>query len=582
MKKIKSQRLFYFIKILPFISCNKLLSFLIIAFKLLSMVVLILTPFVYKYFINSVIMAKNLEKLQYVILSYIALFLLQSLSISFSNYYENKFTNLLRIKIKKKLLEIYTGMDFKDYEEKSTGDMRLRIEEDSNVAASFYINHCVNFFFSIAAALIMILIIIKMNWYLTLFGVLMIFIGFFISKVLAAKIKITSNKYRGSQGEFENSIQKTLKNWKEIKTNNLEESEEAKFSEKWSVLSKSLVKRTFYEYWYGALIAFNLSFVTRMSLYFFGGLLIMHKLMTVATMLVFMNYYEQIYTNVQTVTDLVVELSTDLPQLEGIFSALKYRNPRKSTGKLIGKVHDILYINNVSFSYGRSHDYVLKNISAKIPFNKKTAIAGKSGCGKSTLAKLLLGIYNPNEGEIYLGNTDINELNEASRNHVINAVMQDPIFFNMSILDNLLISKRNATMDDINNACKMANIYDFIKGTPKGYGTIIGESGIKLSGGQKQRLAIARTLLLDPEIIIFDEATSSLDSESENDIVKATEELSKYKTIISISHRFSTIAGSDNMIILQNGHIASQGSMEEMMKQHDLLDSIFHNINGQG
>lgn len=577
MRKIKSRRLFYFVKLLPFIRSKKLLSFLIIAFKSLSMVVVILSPLVYKYFVNNVIMAGNLQKLKYVILGYIALFILQTVSMVFSRYCENKFMNLLRIDIKKKMLLIYAGMDFKDYKRYNVGDIRLRIEADSDVLVSFYINHCVNFFFSIAGTVVMIGIIFQMNWYLTLFGLLMIIVAFFITKVLGSKIKRVSDQYRGNQGEFESTIQKTLQNWKEIKTNNLEDNQELLLAEKWSALSKLFMKRVFYEYWYGALIAFNLCFVTRMFLYFFGGILIMHNLMNVATMLVFMNYYDQIYSNVQAITDLAVGLSTDTPKLEGIFSVLKYNNPRKISDKLPSKLHDDLYIDNVSFCYQPSYGYVLKNISTKIHLGQKTAIVGQSGCGKSTIAKLLLGVYKPDEGVICLGDTDINTISEVSRNRVINAVMQDPMFFNMSILDNLLISKLNATMEEVDNACKMADIYDFIQSTPEKYATIIGEHGIKLSGGQRQRLAIARTLLLDPEIIIFDEATSSLDSESENAIVRVIQELSKHKTIISISHRFSTVAGSDNIIVLQGGHIVAQGCMEEMMKQNDLLVSIFHN-----
>lgn len=577
MHGIKARRLYYFLELLPFFRSNKLLSILIIVFKALSTAVIILTPFVYKYFINSVIMTGELQKLLYVVLGYIFFFGLQTVSVAFSRYFENKFMNLLRTDIKKKLLLIYTGMDFKDYERCNVGDIRLRIEVDSNALASFYINHCVNFVFSIAGSVIMLLIIFLMNWYLTLFGILMIIISFFITKGLGNKIKIVSDQYRCNQGEFESTIHKALQNWKEVKTSNLEDNEEALLSEKWLILSKLLVKRTFYQYFQGALVAFNLCFITRMNLYFFGGILVMHNLMNVATMLVFMNYYEQIYSNVQAIMDSIISLSADMPQLEGIFYALRYKNLPKLSDMKPGRLHGDLHIDNVSFRYQPSYEYVLKNITARIPLDQKTAIVGQSGCGKTTLEKLLLGVYEPDEGVIYMGETNINTISQATRNRVINAVMQDPKLFNMSILDNLLMAKRNASMKEVEHACKMANIYDFIQSTPEKYETIIGERGVKLSGGQRQRLAIARTLLLDPEIIIFDEATSSLDSESENLIVRAIQELSKQKTIISISHRFSTITGSDNIIVLQDGHIATQGSIKELMKQSGLLASIFHN-----
>lgn len=520
-------------------------------------------------------MPSNLQKLVYVIIGYIFIFSLQTISVVFSKYFETKFANLLKIDIKKKLLEIYANISYKVYEQYNVGDIRLRIEVDTDKIISFYTNHCVNFIFSIVGSIIMMVIIFLMNWYLTLFGLTMIIVSFFMSKILGKKMKKISLEYRENQGEFESIIHKALQSWKEIKTNNLQENEEILLEEKWSVLSKILVKMTVYQYLHGALIAFNLFFVTRMSLYFFGGVLIIYNKMNVATMLVFMSYYEQIYNNIKVAIDSIIELSADAPQLEGIFSVLKHKNQGEIKDKIPKNFESGLYIDNVSYYYCTPNDYILQNITTLIKINQSTAIVGQSGCGKSTLVKLILGLYEPKQGTIYLGETDISRISDESRNRLINVVMQDPIFFNMSILDNLLMANPSATMEEVDTSCKMANIYDFIQSIPEQYDTIIGEQGIKLSGGQRQRLAIARTLLLDPEIIIFDEATSSLDSENKNLIVDAINKLSEQKTIISISHRFSTIAGYDNVIVLQDGYIITQGYMKDLLEQKELFTSIF-------
>jgi ATP-binding cassette subfamily B protein/subfamily B ATP-binding cassette protein MsbA len=528
---------------------------------------------------NQVIAEAQLNRLCYVILGYIILFIVQSIFLILSKYAENKYTNLLTIDIKQRLLEVYSSMYFMDYEQYNIRDIRLKVESDTSVVCSFYLNHCLNFIFAIISAFIMVIIIFQLNGYLTLFGLLMIVISFFITKVLGEKIKKISKKYRTDQSGFESVIHEALQNWKEIKINNLEEKEEVLLDEKWILLSKSILKRTQYQYLHGALIAVNLFLVTRMNLYFFGGMLIINNLMTVPIMLVFMNYYEQIYSNIQTILDSMVNLNSEAPQIDGILSILKYTNIHDIENSTVNldntPFQGNIRIDDISFQYRLSDHYVLNNISAYIKCNHSLAIVGQSGCGKTTLVKLLVGLYMPGRGSIYLDDINLNNVPIELRNHLINIVVQDPMLFNMSILDNLLMAKQNATIEEIDDVCRKANIYDFIQSTAEKYNTMIGEQGIKLSGGQKQRLAIARTLLLNPQVLIFDEATSALDSENESAIVKSIQNLSQYKTIITISHRFSTIFKSDDIIILQKGSVAEQGSLNNILKESKLFESIF-------
>ena len=221
---------------------------------------------------------------------------------------------------------------------------------------------------------------------------------------------------------------------------------------------------------------------------------------------------------------------------------------------------------NVSFSYNENRK-ILKNVSLNVPSGKKIAIVGPSGAGKSTLGRLLFRFYDSSQGRILIDGQNINNCTQSSLRKNIAVVPQDTVLFNESIYFNIKYAKNSASKDDIVKAAKMANIHDFINSLPDKYNTIVGERGLKLSGGEKQRVAIARAVLKSPKIIIFDEATSSLDSNSENKILQSMKEVSKNITSLIIAHRLSTIKDADNIYVLNEGQIIESGN-------HDYLLSL--------
>lgn len=221
---------------------------------------------------------------------------------------------------------------------------------------------------------------------------------------------------------------------------------------------------------------------------------------------------------------------------------------------------------NVSFSYNENRK-ILKNVSLNVPSGKKIAIVGPSGAGKSTLGRLLFRFYDSSQGRILIDGQNINNCTQSSLRKNIAVVPQDTVLFNESIYFNIKYAKNSASKDDVVKAAKMANIHDFINSLPDKYNTIVGERGLKLSGGEKQRVAIARAVLKSPKIILFDEATSSLDSNSENKILQSMKEVSKNITSLIIAHRLSTIKDADNIYVLNEGQIIESGN-------HDYLLSL--------
>jgi subfamily B ATP-binding cassette protein MsbA len=216
----------------------------------------------------------------------------------------------------------------------------------------------------------------------------------------------------------------------------------------------------------------------------------------------------------------------------------------------------------------------LKNFSIEVPKGKTVALVGQSGSGKSTIANLLTRFYDVNEGRITIDGTDIKDMNIHSLRGLMGLVTQDSILFNDTIKNNLLIGKADASDDDIIDALKIANAWEFVKDLAKGIDTNIGDAGGKLSGGQKQRLSIARAVLKNPPIMILDEATSALDTESERLVQIALENMMKNRTSVVIAHRLSTIQNADEIIVMQKGEIAEQGTHNELIVKNGVYKKL--------
>jgi len=220
---------------------------------------------------------------------------------------------------------------------------------------------------------------------------------------------------------------------------------------------------------------------------------------------------------------------------------------------------------NITFNYGDSRSRVLKNINLSIKAGESLAFVGRSGAGKTTLIRLLLRFYDVSAGEILIDGVDVRNLAKSQLRSFIGVVPQEPILFNNTIGYNIACGRDNATKEDVVRVTRMANLHNFIESLPEKYETQVGERGIKLSGGQKQRLAIARMLLSNPKIIVFDEATSNLDSESEKLIQKSLWKMARGRTVLIIAHRFSTVRKADRIVVLEDGEITQIGNHEKLI-----------------
>ncbi|MBQ0796799.1 ABC transporter ATP-binding protein/permease [Zhongshania sp.] len=261
------------------------------------------------------------------------------------------------------------------------------------------------------------------------------------------------------------------------------------------------------------------------------------------------------------------EMKGSMANIEAMFALLR----QKATITDIENAPDLqlsegrIELENISFHY-QSERPILNNISFKVGANQKVAIVGSSGAGKSTLLKLLFRFYDASSGRILIDGQDIKHVNQSSLRRALGIVPQDTVLFNQSILENIRYGRIDASDDDVYKAIRMAHLEDFIARLPKGVDTLVGERGLKLSGGEKQRVAIARALLKQSPIMIFDEATSSLDSASERLILEAIRDIAREHTMLVIAHRLSTVVDADHILVLEQGEIIEQGTHAKLLE----------------
>lgn len=284
----------------------------------------------------------------------------------------------------------------------------------------------------------------------------------------------------------------------------------------------------------------------------------------------------RLYRPVQSLLNIQVDFTRSLALFTRIFDYFDMENPIvcKDNGKKPDMKHADIRCEHVAFSYDPEKP-LLTDIDFTVPAGKMYAIVGPSGSGKSTVVNLIPRLYDVQGGRVTVGGVDVRDMDLKYLRSNIGMVTQESYLFNGTIRENLLYAKPEATDEELENACKIANIHSYIAAQPEGYETLVGNRGLKLSGGEKQRLSIARVILKDPSILILDEATSALDSISENAIQEALEHLMQGRTSIVIAHRLSTILKADRILVVQNGKIAESGTHESLLTQNGVYRELY-------
>lgn len=377
-------------------------------------------------------------------------------------------------------------------------------------------------------------------------------------------------EYKESEDEVSSLTGELVRGIKDIKMLNSEKSFMQIFNQKIDGMSNKLYQVRDITIHYDAIInTLNDFFV--IGLIFLLIFLIQNNQMETAIAVVLFTYRSEVLENIidsiSNLLTLVKNFNLSCSRVFEIIDNQKYAK-EKFGSQHINKINGDFEFRDVSFGYSSDH-LILNHLNLKVHANEKVGFVGKSGAGKTTIFNLLCKMYDNYEGDIFIDNYNIKNLDKDSIRGNITIVQQNPYIFNMSIRDNLKLVKKDLTEEEMIYALKLACLNDFILTLPKQYDTVVGEGGIMLSGGQKQRLAIARAFIQKTEIILFDEATSALDNETQTEIKKAIDNLSKDYTILIIAHRLSTVLDCDRILFLEDGKITCQGTHEDLLKNSE-------------
>jgi ABC-type bacteriocin/lantibiotic exporter with double-glycine peptidase domain len=558
------------------------LNFVIIfLFQIPFVLIGIIQPIIFNILIQKVIIDREIKYLSIVIISTICIYLFESSIIAIQKYYTTKINNTFSLRLKIKLLDILLQLDYEKFNKLNIGNIKNIIDSDSVYLYNFFNLQIINYIAFYVTLVTNCIIMININPILSILGIVSIPISLKITKIMAKGLLKTTEEYREEFGKYETWMFSMLQGWKEIKLQNMYTYMTCKFREFWSKLSNSFFRNQLY--WSGdmAFKFFNDFFVTRMNLYFLGGILVFSGNLTVAGLILFMQYFDRFFQSISNINSIDLQLSNAEPAISRVLNILNMHqsNIQNQIKHYKNSFENKLVFDCVSFSYDKKiEDRVIQKIDFEINKGDYIAIVGSSGSGKTTIAKLLLQLYKPLDGKILFDGIPYNEIYPNSFHHLIGGVLQDSELLNITIKENLLIANSNATNEEIELACEQANILDFINSLPNKFETVVGEKGVILSGGQKQRICIARALLHNPNILVFDESTSSLDYESEILIRNSIEKISKSKTVVVIAHRLSSVINAKKIIQISDGKVINIGTHETLLNKRSYQELFINQI----
>ena len=415
------------------------------------------------------------------------------------------------------------------------------------------------------------------NWKLSLIAIIMIPLATITAKILGKRMGKVTTEAQEKSGDLNRYLIDLFKNHKIIKIfqrENFEKSRSEKFvndlKEKSAKIAAVYIRSTpIMEILTGIMIA---------ALIFYSGKLIISGELAINNFFSFLAAMMLAYQPVKTLTKVNVAISQGFSAAERILPIIDIKNEinLNEQGEKLTIEEGNIVLDNINFSYkSNPENKVLQNISVKFTGGKMTALVGHSGSGKSTLLNMIPRIYLPTSGNIYFDNQDISKVNLMSLRNQISIVDQNTTLFDDTVFNNIKYARPDANKEDILEAAKLSMCDEFIDNLENGFETMIGENGVKLSGGEKQRLSIARAFLKNSRIILLDEATSSLDSDTEEKIQKALDKLTINKTTIVIAHRLSTILNSDNIYVVDNGKIIDSGKHDELLDKSKIYKNYY-------
>ncbi len=547
---------------------------------LLSAAVGLLPSIITGKIVDEALVGKNMRLLvQLLILAFVTLTASQVISV-LESYINAWISQRIIFDMKNQMYDHLQRMPHAFFTSEKQGDIITRMNTDISGVSSVISGTLSSIVSNIATVVTTLVALFTMSWKLAIVGIVVIPLLILPTKSVGKKRYQLMTQSQAKQDEMNQLINETLSVSGSllVKLFTREQAEYRRFEKVNGEVTKLALKEQNSGRWFRVVMGMFTQ-LGPLLIYFAGGWFIISRAdpaLTVGTITATVSLINRLYRPVESLLNIHVDFTRSLALFTRIFEYFDMPNPIRSpeNGQKPDVGHADIVYDHVAFSYSPEKP-LLRDIDFTVPAGKMYAIVGPSGSGKSTVVNLIPRLYDVGSGSVRIAGVDVRDFDLSYLREQIGVVTQDSYLFNGTIRENLLYAKPDATPEEIEAACYIANLSEFIAGQPQGLDTVVGNRGLKLSGGEKQRLSIARVILKDPKILILDEATSALDSITENAIQEALEALMEGRTSIVIAHRLSTILKADRILVVQNGVIAESGTHEELLAREGVYRELY-------
>ncbi|HZY47722.1 MAG TPA: ABC transporter ATP-binding protein [Candidatus Bathyarchaeia archaeon] len=470
-------------------------------------------------------------------------------------WYSNKIGNRMTLGVRSLLFRQMQHLSIAYHDKMGAADSAYRTLNDAPMLRSFGIDGVIPLTTSILTLAAMILVMVYLDWQLALIALLVSPFLFMLTVVFRPKIRSGWRKYRASESAAMAVAQESLSASRLVKAYGQEgrKSEQlvSHYSESLDAQLQVQVYSAFYSLLVGILTAAGLAAVL-----FIGIQHVQARTLSLGSLLVVNFYVTQLYGPLRGIGSSILDVQQSLTGIERYHTILDEKPdvPEAPNARPLARAQGKIVFNNVTFEYEKEHP-VLHNVSFRIQAGDSLGVIGPTGSGKTTISTLLLRLFDPTTGTITLDDVDLRDYRVADLRNQFAVVHQETVLFSTSVAENIRFANPNASMEQVIGAAKAARAHDFIIGLPDGYETLVGERGMKLSGGERQRISLARAFLKDPAILILDEPTSSLDLQTESEILATIQQLTKGRTTLMIAHRASTLRNCNVILSIDNGRV---------------------------
>lgn len=500
--------------------------------------------------------------------------ILQAIFSGFTYFFMRKLGERVVANLRKLLWQHVLHLKIPFFDKNETGDTMSRITQDTSVVKELVTDHLVSFVTGIFSIVGAVGILLWIDWKMTLLMLVSVPLAILTMLPLGAKMHKISKANQDELASFSGQLGRILSNIRLIKATQAEEKENSKGAASIESLYRYGIKEAKILAFLSPIMTL-IMMVVLILIFGYGGAQIAAGHISAGELVAIMIYLVQIIIPFTQMATFFTSLQKALGATERIQLIMKEPLEQFEGANLPESLQPLLF-QDVSFQY--SDQQVLNNMSFTIPAGKTTAFVSQSGGGKTTMFALIERFYDVTKGQIIYGDQNIEHFDLSKWRQLIGYVSQDAPLLNGTVKENLLYGNPNATEEQLEQALRAANAFEFVRNLEDGLNTSVGENGVKLSGGQKQRLAIARAILRDPQILLLDEATSNLDNESEREVQEALTNLMKGRTTIIIAHRLSTITNADQILVFEKGSLSGKGSHEELMQTHRYYKQLWQNV----